>query len=161
LIFVAVGTQLPFDRMIRCVDKWAKKSGVDVVAQAGDSSYEPEAIESYKFISPNEFLQFQIKANILVGHAGMGTILSAMELGKPLIIMPRLVAYNEHRNDHQLATALKFKNTPGIYVAMNDNELLDYLNDHNKLALPESKISNQASQSLLNAIDHFIDSARD
>ena len=33
MIFVAVGTQFPFDRLIRCVDEWALAHGVEVVAQ--------------------------------------------------------------------------------------------------------------------------------
>ena len=43
-------------------------------------------------------------AAAIVAHAGMGTILTALETGKRLLVMPRRAALGEHRNDHQLAT---------------------------------------------------------
>lgn len=43
MIFVAVGTQLPFDRLIRTVDRWAQSSGEPGVAQIADGTYQPQA----------------------------------------------------------------------------------------------------------------------
>ena len=67
----------------------------------------------------------------IVAHAGMGTILTALELGKPLLIMPRRAALGEHRNDHQLATAERFAAVDGVKVAFDETEFalkLDELN---------------------------------
>ena len=50
MIFVTVGTQLPFDRLIRAVDNWAKAAGRrDVFAQIGPASYRPLHIDSADF----------------------------------------------------------------------------------------------------------------
>lgn len=156
MIFAAVGTQLPFDRMIRCVDEWANTHKVEVVGQIGESDYQPIAMKVYRFLSPSDFSIIQAKADVLVGHAGMGTILGAMELGKPLIILPRLASYKEHRNDHQLATAKKFLGFSGIYVAFNEAELSNFLCNYKILTLPDSRISKFASKDLLSAVDAFI-----
>jgi len=53
----------------------------------------------------------------------MGSIVTAMEFGKPIVIMPRDHERGEHRNGHQMATAQRFMDTPGVYVAMNKQQL--------------------------------------
>ena len=63
-----------------------------------------------------------LAADAVVAHAGIGTILGALELGKPTVVMPRRAALGEHRNDHQLATARRFSG-PGIAVALDEHEL--------------------------------------
>jgi hypothetical protein len=53
----------------------------------------------------------------------MGTILSAAELGKPLILMPRRAKFGEHRNDHQQDTALEMARLTNVTV-VEDGEAL-------------------------------------
>src|SRR5262249_19256768 len=106
MIFVTVGVQLPFDRLVRAVDEWAgERRRTDVFAQIGPSDYQPRHIEFSPFVDPPEFRRLVEAADVLVAHAGMGSIITALELGKPLLVMPRRADYGEHRNDHQLATA--------------------------------------------------------
>jgi hypothetical protein len=55
VIFVTVGTQLPFDRLIRAVDEWAgAAAGADVFAQIGPTAVEPRHIAYRRFVSPAE-----------------------------------------------------------------------------------------------------------
>jgi UDP-N-acetylglucosamine transferase subunit ALG13 len=53
----------------------------------------------------------------------MGTILSAAELGKPVILMPRRAKFGEHRNDHQQDTAREMARLSNVTVA-EDGEAL-------------------------------------
>ena len=56
MIFVTVGTQLPFDRLVKTVEKWALESQThDVFAQTGASNYQPSAISSSRFLGVDEF----------------------------------------------------------------------------------------------------------
>jgi UDP-N-acetylglucosamine transferase subunit ALG13 len=57
----------------------------------------------------------------------MGTILSAAELGKPLILMPRRAQFQEHRNDHQLDTAREMVRLSNVTVVHDQKELHDAL----------------------------------
>ena len=59
----------------------------------------------------------------------MGTILTALELGKPLLVMPRRAALGEHRNDHQLATVRRFAELGSVEVALDESELALKLDD--------------------------------
>jgi len=129
VIFVSVGTQLPFDRLVRVVDQWAVSAGrTDVIAQVGHSSYVPSAIDARPFMSPDEFVRIQRSASLLVAHCGIGSMLSALEIGQPVLMMPRRHSLREHRNDHQIATARHLRTIPGVYIADNERELVESLN---------------------------------
>jgi UDP-N-acetylglucosamine transferase subunit ALG13 len=124
LIFVTVGTQLAFDRLVTGVDEWAGGvGGREIFAQIGPTRLRPRHIEHAQFISPEECQERMTAAKAVVAHAGMGTILTALEMGKPLLVMPRSAALGEHRNDHQLATAHRFAELGRIKVAFDCAEL--------------------------------------
>ena len=132
MIFVTVGEQLPFDRLIRTIDEWKATSSEEVFAQVGKSQWKPLHINYRDFLSPQDFTEKFLSADIIIGHAGMGTIITAIEMGKPLLVMPRQASKGEHRNDHQYATAKRFMNR-GIIVAMNEMELNHKLNCLNEI----------------------------
>jgi UDP-N-acetylglucosamine transferase subunit ALG13 len=131
VIFVSVGTQLTFDRLIIAVDEWAGAApGREVFAQVGPTRLRPRHIEHAQFVSPQECRDRMLAASAIVAHAGMGTILTALEMGKPLLVMPRRAALGEHRNEHQLATAHRLAELGKVEVAFDEHELavrLDHL----------------------------------
>ena len=157
MIFVTVGTQLPFDRLIRAVDGWAAAgAGPEVFAQIGPTSLRPGNIEARPFISPSECRELIHDADVVVSHAGMGTILSALELGTRVLVMPRRAALGEHRNDHQLATARWFAKESSVSVAFDEAELVQKLDQVDGLAVG-SRISEYAGDGLIGALRSFID----
>ena len=155
MIFVTIGTQLPFDRLIRIIDKLAPQLNEEVVAQVYQCDFTPKNIKTVDFLAPDEFNRLFDKARLIVSHAGMGTILSALQEGKPIIVFPRIAALGEHRNEHQLATAHKFKEMGTVNVAMNEEELTSMLLNGNQTTLQH--IGNSASPSLIQSIQNFID----
>lgn len=157
MIFVTVGEQLPFDRLIRTVDDWASDSGYEVFAQIGDSDLTPSNIQYKQFLSPEEFKEKFVSAEVIVAHAGMGTIITALELNKPIIVMPRQAALGEHRNDHQFATAKRFLKLNYISVAFDEDGLKKYLIELNdeRLCL-QKRHSVEPAPLLINTIKDFI-----
>lgn len=156
MIFVTVGTQLPFDRLICAVDAWAGRTGRrDILAQIGPSELRPQFIEYRPFFSPTEFTRHFASAELVIAHAGMGSILSAMSQGKPILVMPRRASLNEHRNDHQLATARRFKEMGRILVAMDAHELDAQLSRLENIPAA-SRIGLYASSELLATIRAFL-----
>ena len=154
MIFVTIGTQAPFDRFVKIIDEVAPQLGEEIVAQVYQLGFEPQHIKTINFLAPDEFNELFKKARLVVSHAGMGTILSALQQHKPIIIFPRIAALGEHRNEHQLATAEKFKELGSVYVAMNEEELKSLLlrNDLKPLA----EIGEYADPSLIESIEEFI-----
>src|SRR3954468_11112636 len=104
--------------MIRAVDEWAAVNpAAQAFAQIGPGDYRPQHVEYAAFMAPAECRERMETADVIVAHAGMGTILNALELGKPVVVMPRHAALGEHRNDHQIATAERFADFDGVTVA--------------------------------------------
>jgi UDP-N-acetylglucosamine transferase subunit ALG13 len=157
VIFVTVGTQLPFDRLVGAVDGWAGAGeGREVFAQVGPSVLRPEHLAYERFIPPAECRERMLAAKAIVAHAGMGTILTALELGKPIVVMPRRAALREHRNDHQLATANRFVQLGLVSVAFDETELPAKLDELDRLAA-RRPISPYASDGFISALRAFID----
>ena len=160
MIFVTVGTQLPFDRLVSAVDTWARRTRQrDVFAQIGPSKLRPSFIDCCEFLPPTEFARYFAAADLIVAHAGMGSIITAMTNGKPLLVMPRSAKLNEHRNDHQLGTAMRFKALRSITVAMDTDELVAEL-DRFRTIPPASRVEVHASSTLLDALRDFLSSDR-
>ena len=90
MIFATVGTQLPFDRLIRALDEWARDHAhSEVFAQIGQTTYQPKHMQWSRTITPDQFQSYVAESDVVVAHAGMGTIISAIELGKRVVVMPR------------------------------------------------------------------------
>jgi UDP-N-acetylglucosamine transferase subunit ALG13 len=142
--------------MVGAIDQWAETRGrCDVFAQVGPTKYEPKHIRWSQFIDAQEFRQRVAEADLVVAHAGMGSILTALEMGKPIMVMPRLAGLKEHRNDHQMATAKRFLAQGRILVAFDETHLIEKLDQIGDFRATE-RISAKASPRLLAAIRSFI-----
>jgi UDP-N-acetylglucosamine transferase subunit ALG13 len=159
MIFVTVGTQGPFDRMVKIVDEWARRQGrSDVFAQIGATNWRPQHIRYVDSLSPEEFTRKCQMARAIVSHAGMGTIISALELGKPILVVPRRADLGEQRTDHQLATARRFLQLGRVAAAFEEHDLMAKLDELGKLASGQ-RIESRASPELLSAMRCFINQA--
>jgi len=123
MIFVTIGTQIPFDRFIEIIDDLAGTIDESFVVQALNGNYTPKNFKPVDFITPDEFDKIISEARLVVAHAGIGSILSAIDYEKPVIIFPRLASLGEHRNDHQMATAKTIHEKGYAYVAYNKEQL--------------------------------------
>lgn len=157
MIFVTVGAQMPFDRLVRAVDEWAARRGRDdVFAQIGATGYRPTHLRWVAFLEPAEFRQRYEAAKVIVAHAGTGTLITALHLGKPILVMPRRASLRETRNDHQVATAQQFRRYASVTMAGDERELARELDGMDRLAGLRA-VGSHASKQLLRAIRQFID----
>lgn len=157
MIFLSVGTQLGFDRLVEAVDVWAQRMpGEEVYAQIGKGSYIPKSMSYCRYLSASEYTEIFDRASAVVSHAGMGTILSCLTHSKPIVIMPRSAELGEHRNDHQAATCKRFETFSGCNVVYKTSELTEVLN--NLTSLTPGFLRPYASDELITAIDEYINS---
>ena len=148
---------MPFDRLVRTVNQWAKENDRDdVFAQIGQSEYRPSHIQWTNFLEPEEFKCKYEAAKVIVAHAGTGSIITALQLGKPILVMPRRANLHETRNDHQIATSEQFRRFNSVEVALDENELITKLAGIDNLR-GSPKIESYASSELVQAIRKFID----
>lgn len=163
MIFLTVGTQLPFDRLVKTVDEWCARQGDDFVCFAqvgrlGQENYRPKHFAFEERLS-HDFFEERLKASrLVISHAGMGSIISALTYQKPILILPRLANLGEHRNEHQLATAERFRSRPGVTVADNEGLLAARLDDFraNDWIWPAGALPKYANQDLIDALRSFI-----
>lgn len=155
MILVVTGTQLPFDRLIKMLDEIAPQLDEEIAAQVNGTGYLPQHVNTIDLLPPDEFDRLFSSARLIVAHAGIGTIITAMQQQKPIIIFPRIAALGEHRNEHQLATATKMKEAGWVYVATNKEELQSLLQKPD--LHPLCTIGSSASESLIQSIAEFID----
>lgn len=125
MIFVTVGTQFPFDRLVRAVDDAVADGSIsaEVFAQVGKDGYRPKHMKWAEELDKEQYSQLVSRADALIGHAGTGTIVVALEAGKPLLVMPRLSRLGEIVNDHQVGTAHRFGEMGHVLVAETELEL--------------------------------------
>lgn len=159
MIFLTVGTQLAFDRLVRSVDQWASANpDVPVFAQTGPGAYSPKSMSHSDFLKPHELKKKMEEADLIVAHAGMGTIISALQMQKPIVVLPRRAALGEHRNDHQLATAKWLGTKHGIRVAWSESEIADLLDGRSAIP-PGIQLQGHAEGPLIQKLASVINEA--
>jgi UDP-N-acetylglucosamine transferase subunit ALG13 len=109
----------PFDRLVQSVDEMIGEKLIEgtIVAQIGDGKYEPRHMAFERYLAKPEYDRLVIEADMLIAHAGAGTIALALKQHKPLLVVPRLGKFNEHVNDHQVVTARKYEEMGYVLVA--------------------------------------------
>ena len=127
MIFLTVGTQFPFDRLVKAIDDWLDDHPLDeeVFAQIGESVYKPRHFDAVVSLDKSAFDRRFQDASGVISHAGMGTITMALDNGKALLAMPRLKKHGEVVSDHQVALAEQFEALGHLLVARDETELSD------------------------------------
>lgn len=158
-IFVSVGSRFPMDRLIKSVEEaLSKHPTLSVTAQVGESNFQSDKMRVTKWTEEDEFEQAVRHCDIFISHAGMGNILLATQLNKPIIIMPRLASLEEHINDHQSSTAMAFMGRTLVSVVNNTKELEQAISDilSFKPTLKNVPVASNKKK-LVYAIKQFID----
>ena len=104
MIFVCVGSRdYQFNRLLEQIDRLVEAGVITdrIVAQIGQSEYEPKNYEWHRFLDRDAFKQYQTEADLIISHAGTGALIGALKLEKQVIAVPRLAKYGEHIDDHQ------------------------------------------------------------
>lgn len=161
MIFLTIGSHEPFDRLVRTVDAWCadRGTGAQVYGQiTARAEYAPEHFDWVANLEPQAYKDRCRAARFIISHAGMGSIITAMSFGKPILLMPRRGHLGETRNDHQYTTARKFDARPGIFVAEDETELPDALDRMlaGNAGGPEDHLSPWANDGLIDSLRRFI-----
>ena len=118
MIFVSVGTnETRFDRMVEAVVTLPQ--GSDLFVQYGSSLITEGDGEWREFLSFEEMEQAMRAADVVVCHAGAGSILLARRCGHRPIVMARLGELGEAVDDHQLIMARRL-HASGVVTLVAD-----------------------------------------
>ncbi|MEM7238970.1 MAG: glycosyltransferase [Pseudomonadota bacterium] len=164
MIFLTVGTQVHFSRLARALDEWCATTDFKgVFGQLGnqeEGGYSPDNFAWTSFLTPDEYNRKMREADLIVAHAGMGSIITARTMSKPIVVMPRRSDLGEHRNDHQIATVAKLRKSPGVHVAMDEQEIAQHLDalcrTKRQVSPSEKALSPYAAEGLVNEVRRVV-----
>lgn len=111
MILITLGTQdKSFKRLLDSIEKEIKKGTIkeEVIVQAGHTKFKSKNMKIFDFFKPEELDEYINNCNLLITHAGVGSILKALKKNKKIIVAARLKKYKEHTNDHQLQILNEF-----------------------------------------------------
>ena len=158
MIFVTLGTQkFQFDRLLKYIDEKieSKEINEEVFAQIGNSTYTPVNYQFKKFLDKTEFEESINKANLVITHSGVGTIISSITKRKPVIVVPRLARFGEHVDDHQLQISESFSNKN--LVISNGEEISDLINNIDKARVFKFDNYISSNEKIQNEIFNYIE----
>ena len=105
-IFITVGTvhKFQFKRLVDLVESVLLTSD-SVVWQVGNLESAIKSGQVHKEMTDAEFSKNIRSADVVISHAGVGSILNTLDAGRYPILIPRLSKHNEHIDDHQFEIA--------------------------------------------------------
>jgi UDP-N-acetylglucosamine transferase subunit ALG13 len=137
LIFVTLGTQaFQLDRLLRALDRLPGDE--ELVIQCGRASFRPPRAVWFDQLSFEDLGDHVRRARVVVCHAGVGSVLIALEHGRRPVVVPRLKEYGEAVDDHQVGFARRLA-AAGHVRLVEDLETLG-----KALAEPEGTVTHRA-----------------
>ncbi|MGD7024735.1 PssE/Cps14G family polysaccharide biosynthesis glycosyltransferase [Rossellomorea vietnamensis] len=130
MIFVTLGTQkFAFKRILELLVNLKKQGLLDdeIIAQVGFTDYDTPEINQKKFFTEAKMKDIIKRANLVITHGGTGSIITALELEKKVLAVPRLKVYSEHVDDHQLDIVSEFHKNGYIECYLGNNQY-EFLN---------------------------------
>lgn len=117
--FVSVGNATqPFTRLLEAVCELAPQLPQPVFVQFGAAhAFACPSCTGVAFLEMGEFEQRVSAAELLILHAGAGSVIHAVRAGKTPVIMPRRASLGELVDDHQLEFAHELEKTGKVIVA--------------------------------------------
>ena len=144
MILVTLGTQdKSMVRLLKLIDKSIAEGLIKdkVIVQAGFTKYKSKNMEIFDTVSNDELEKLINKADLIITHGGVGSILSSLKYHKKVIATPRLAKYNEHTNDHQKQIVKEFSKR-GYLIPLLDYNNFDKVMEKSKTFKPRPFKSN-------------------
>ncbi|MBP5684253.1 MAG: exopolysaccharide biosynthesis protein [Bacilli bacterium] len=157
MILVTLGTQdKSFKRLLEAVEKQIDNGTIKdkVVVQAGLTKYQSDKMEIFDFIPVSKFDDLIKSCDILITHAGVGSIITGLKNNKKVIAAARLKKYHEHTNDHQLQIVDNFAKS-GYILPLDNFDELDKVLQKAKKFKPKAYESN--TKNFVKLIKDYID----
>lgn len=126
MILVLLGSQEnSFRRLLEQVEKCVENNIIrdKVVVQAGHTKFFSNEMEIFNFTSNENLNELIDKADLVITHGGVGSIMSCIKKGKKVIGVARLKEFGEHVNNHQKQIVENFHNKKYIIGTSNVEDL--------------------------------------
>lgn len=157
MVLVLLGTQNnSFHRLLEEIQRNIENGNIknSVIVQEGYTKFSSKDMTIYNQIPMEEMKKLINKADLIITHGGVGSIITSIEQGKKVIAVPRLKEYNEHVNNHQLDIVKSFDEMGYIIGVTDVSQLGDALKRIEKFE-PKKYIQNTGK--IISIVQDFID----
>jgi len=157
MILVLLGTQNnSFYRLLEEIQRNIENGNIteEVVVQKGYTKFESENMTLYSQLPSEEIQELTEKADLIITHGGVGSIITSLQKGKKVIAVPRLKKYKEHVNDHQLDIIKSFSDL-GHIIGLSSVEELGEALKKVKDFQPKQYVKNTGN--ILKIVENFIE----
>lgn len=118
--FITLGNaSQSFIRLLDCCVHIQHLLPTPIIVQHGNTIFRNPQFECHEYISPDLFMHIMRASKLVIAHAGAGSIINSIRLGKKPIVMPRLKENLEHVNNHQLELAQRLSQDGYVYLVSN------------------------------------------
>ena len=158
MILVLLGTQNnDFHRLLDEVEKNIQSGNIneEVVVQAGFTKYNSDNMRIFNLTSKQEIEKLVEEADLIITHAGVGSIEMALDKGKKVIAIPRYKEFGEHVNNHQKDIEEEF-NKRGWIIGIDDVNKLEQAIKKSKYFEPK-EYKKRDENNMIKVIQTFID----
>ena len=134
MILLSLGThQQPFPRALDLVEPLACQ-GERLIVQHGSTAPRPEMPNTtwVEFMPFEDVVDTMARADSVVCHAGIGTIMTALQAGHTPVVIPRQAHHGEHVDDHQLDIATRFAERGLVRCVTIETDLAPLLTPRNE-----------------------------
>ena len=136
MILVTVGTnRAPYEGLFEAMDEYALKTGEEVLIQRSMSDFRAKHCRDFGFVSDEEMRELYDRTDILVCHAGIGTIVNGLERNIPLVLVPREVVTSAGADDQQTVVARKVAQMGRGVVVEDLNDLYAKIDEARSLKM--------------------------
>lgn len=128
MVFVTVGNALQgFKRLLNGVDRMVAEGvfkGDEILIQSGNNArFHSLHGRQLDFMAMEHFVEAVQRADLVICHAGAGTLFHIFQSGKVPVVMPRRKLYGELVDDHQLELAEVLAAENRIVIAYEPEDL--------------------------------------
>lgn len=148
MIFVITGTEsFQFNRLIEKVDamKASGEIAEDVFIQLGSCTFEPKHCGFSRWLSFGAMREHIATARIVIAHAGAGTTLLCLEMGKTPLLVTRSKKFGEHLDDHQIPFARRMDSQGFAVVAFDVEDLPECYRRLSSFQAKEKDVTNKSA----------------
>lgn len=122
--FVSVGNATqPFDRLLEAILRLPSLPQ-PVIVQHGHTRFDAPGFDARAFLGMAEFGELLASADLLILHAGAGSVIHAVRAGKIPVVMPRRKGNGEIVDDHQVEFGRALADTGKVVLAEGPDQLV-------------------------------------
>ncbi|WP_416840395.1 glycosyltransferase [Haloferax sp. DFSO52] len=153
MIFATVGSST-FPRMMTLISEVHDKVDDELVVQTAGGDLDSD-ISQVDYLGFSSFRVNIKESDIVIGHGGVGTLITCLEFNTPLVVIPRKESLGEVIDNHQIKTVEKFEKNPLVSIANDAETVCNKIREINSSSQPISSRPNELGEFVNGLVNEY------